>query len=88
MKTSTSIPSNLINWDRSDKSGVAEISLLEHSGYPFEITSPWIEIESMKNGRVYKFTLDRIDSNYGDIAGCRYTSVINGNTWDLLIIND
>lgn len=83
--------SNLISWDRKEKIGVTEISILEHNGVVFESGNPILSVKSVKTEKIQPFHFSHVDwadPSHEDIAGWNYHTLIDGELWKLLIIND
>ena len=88
--TNNTFPSNIFNWDISDKDAAIELSTLNGLGFKFHPRT-LVTVESTRTGAFTEFefvAIDWADPSHEDIAGWRYAADINGQRWELIFIND
>jgi len=84
-------PSSLFTWDKNLKTAAVYLSELNGQKYRLQIPGNCVKIRSSKTGKVKPFTFSKIDfadRTHEDIAGWRYSGLINGERWEVIFIND
>jgi hypothetical protein len=83
-------PSSLFTWDKKQKIAVVNLSDMNGRGYSLLIYRT-VRIRSSKTGKVKPLTFSKVDyadPSHEDIAAWRYSSIINGEPWEIIFIND